>query len=94
MNAVEDGYYTLRSMSDINTIGYIYMNNFNLFNLSENLLSENDDSCGEGQFRLITHLLANTTYVLVVTTSSPNVTGAFSILASGPSTVTLNHMGE
>jgi hypothetical protein len=91
MNVVEDGYYTLASMSAVNTIGYIYMNNFNPFNLSENLLSQNDDSCGKDQFRLITHLRTNTTYVLVVTTSFPKDTEQFSILVSGPNNVHLNH---
>jgi hypothetical protein len=91
VNVVENGYYTLASMSAVNTIGYIYMNNFNSSNPIENFLSQDDYSCGGNQFKLITYLQANTTYILVVTTYVPKETGQFSILAFGPNNVRLNH---
>lgn len=90
VHVVQDGYYTLASMSAINTIGYIYMNNFNSFILLENLLSQDDSSCAGDQFKIIIHLRVNTTYVLVVTTYAPRETGPFSILAYGLNSVRLN----
>jgi hypothetical protein len=88
------GYYRLRSSTTVNTVGYIYKETFNTINFRENLLSENDDSCGGVQFKFILNLQVGTTYILVVTTYLPYNTGTFSILASGPSTVSLNRMSE
>ncbi len=91
MNVIENGNYSLVSISNIYTYGYIYNGNFNPFNPLKNLVAQNDEGCRNGQFKIIVHLQANTSYILVVTTFDPNIIGPFSILVSGPNNVSLNH---
>jgi len=94
LNVVENGSYTLGSVSNIDTYGYIYNGNFNPFNPSENLLSHIDDGCGYEQFRLVTHLQVNIPYILLVTTYLPDITGPFWIFVSGPNNVSLNRSSK
>ncbi|CAF1537569.1 unnamed protein product [Adineta ricciae] len=73
-------YYTIQSSSDadIDLYGYIYENNFNPLAPAENLLAENNDiSTTHRQFKLDIPLYVNTTYILIVTTSSSQVIGEF-----------------
>jgi len=81
------GTYLFSSKSDIDTYGYIYMNSFDPSKPHQNLLQENNDSGEKKQFKLKVHLKSGPKYILVTTTSSPNVTGSFSIIASGPTSV-------
>jgi hypothetical protein len=94
VNVIETGYYRFRSSDSIDTYGYIYEDNFNPLNPFENFLLKDDNSCLNGQFRFATVLQASTTYVLVVTTFRPNVTGSFSIIVSGPNKISLKHISE
>ncbi len=94
MKVVDSGYYSLSSSSTIDTYGYIYKDAFTPVDRIVNLLSQDDGRCADHQFKLVTVLQANTTYILVVTTHSSNVTGAFLILVSGPKNVSLNRMGK
>ncbi len=91
---VINGVYVLWSESEINTYGYIYKHDFNSLKPLENLLSKHDGYCNEGKFKLFVDLEINTRYVLVVTTHRPNTIGNFSIVISGPSNVTLNHISK
>ncbi|CAF4020890.1 unnamed protein product [Adineta steineri] len=84
------GYYALTSSSLINTFGDIYKDDFNPTNPFSNLLSQDYRSCSHQDFKLIAYLDTGTKYILVVTTTSPNMTGKFSILTAGPSNITLN----
>jgi len=94
-NVVTTGLYSFSSVSDIHTFGCIYENNnFKPFNPFEKVLLKDYGGCGHGQFSLRIYLQVSTTYVLVVTTFVPNVTGVFSILVSGPDNVLLNHSCE
>jgi hypothetical protein len=72
----------------------MYNHSSNPFNPFLNLLSKDANTCGNDQFSLTTNFQNNTTYVLVVTTYSPNVTGAFSILVSGSMSVTFSLVGK
>ncbi len=83
------GTYTFISNSPINTYGYLYRDQFNPADLSLKLISENDDSNGQGQFRITAILQTGQTYILVVTTFSPSITGEFSIVSSGLATVNM-----
>ncbi|CAF1224479.1 unnamed protein product [Adineta steineri] len=85
------GIYRFISDSNLDTYGYIYINDFDPSNPSENILSQNDDAGGHGQFKLIKFLRAWNTYILVVTTYSPNRKGRVIIIASGPSTISFTH---
>ncbi|CAF3909027.1 unnamed protein product [Adineta steineri] len=90
MNVMETGYYALSSDSRMNTFGEIYEDDFDPMNPFENLLKQDYRACSFQDFKFIAYLHTGTTYILVVTTSSPNMTGNFSILASGPNNITLD----
>ncbi|CAF4031138.1 unnamed protein product [Adineta steineri] len=94
VNVVENAYYALSSDSAMDTYGYIYKDDFNPLNPFEKLLSQNYRSCSYEDFNLIVYLHSDTKYILVVTTSSPNKTGKFSILTSGPNNITLDHYSK
>jgi len=94
MNVITSGPYTFSSNSMIHTYGYLYRDHFNPFNVTENLLFENYDGCGYGLFKLAAYLYSNTTYILIVTTLAPNVAGSVEIVASGPTIVAFNLIGE
>jgi hypothetical protein len=94
VNVDETGYYILESNSNVDTYGYIYEDNFNPFNPSENLLLEHDESCDSHHFKLTAVLQASTTYMLAVTTYYPNVTGAFSIVTYGLNTIHLSRTSK
>jgi hypothetical protein len=84
--------YSFSTESNINTYGYIYTNTFHPDNPSLNLLREDGNSSRSGQFKLTVFLQTWTSYILVVTTYSPNATGKFLIVVSGPKTVALRHI--
>ncbi|CAF1057170.1 unnamed protein product [Adineta steineri] len=90
INVVETGYYALTSSSSMDTFSDIYRDDFNPMNPFENLLSQDYRSCSYQDFKFIAYLQTGTKYILVVTTSSPNMTGRFSIITSGPNVITLN----
>ncbi len=94
VKVMEAAIYSLRSNSTIDTYGHIYNNSFDPCDSSLNLISEDDESGGHSQFQLTISLQTNTTYILVVTTYYPSVTGNFSILVSGPNNVDLNSISE
>ncbi|CAF1566422.1 unnamed protein product, partial [Adineta steineri] len=110
MNVVETGYYALSSDSSmdifddssidifddssIDTFGDIYKDDFNPMNPFENLLSQDYRACSSPDFKFIVYLHTDTKYILVVTTSSPNMTGNFSILTTGINTIILNRYGK
>jgi hypothetical protein len=94
VNVVTSGVYILSSKSNIDTYGYIYRDRFNPINSLDNLLSEDNQDWEKDQFKLVIDLQSSTTYVLVVTTYSPKVTGNFSIFAYGPNNIILNRISE
>jgi hypothetical protein len=79
------GTYTFKSSSTIgDTYGYIYQGNFYPSYPSYNIVTQDDDGSGNRQFQLTATLRSDITYILVFTTYTPNLTGSFSISASGP----------
>lgn len=88
------GPYMFSSNSSIDAYGYLYRYGFSPENPKLNLIFK-DDNSGDGlQFKLTPFLQINTTYVLVVTTYEPLVTGAFSINASSPTSILMHHLGK
>ena len=81
------GTYNFTSSSNIDTYGFLYQGSFYPFEPSINLLVQDDDNAGNGQFKLSVFLQAGVPYTLVVTTFGERVTGEFSIIATGPSAV-------
>jgi len=94
VNVVEDGYYSFACNSIVDTYGYVYKDNFIPSNPLINIIAEDDDSGCNNQFKLIAYLETSTKYILIVTEYPVNVTGPFSIVASGSNNVTLKHMSE
>ncbi|CAF0936812.1 unnamed protein product [Adineta ricciae] len=90
LNVIENGCYNLVSNNTISTYGYIYRDDFNPFNPAVNLFLQNYQSYHNHQFKFQTYLQINTTYILVVSTSNPNVTGMFAVLAVGPHRINFN----
>ena len=70
--------------SSMDTYGYIYDGSFNPAVPTNNLLALDDNSGGNYQFLFGNVFPSLANWILVVTTFSPNVTGAFSITATGP----------
>ncbi|UJR12507.1 hypothetical protein I4U23_016682 [Adineta vaga] len=90
----ETYYYTIYSSSNTNTnlYGCIYENNFNPLAPYENLLAQNDDiSKTNRQFKLRIPLYVNTTYILIVTTSSPEDNGEFTFSFLGLKDINIKH---
>lgn len=56
INQFLDGLYTFQCNSDLDSYGYLYLNCFNSFNSSDNLLIENDDSEQNYNFQIIYQL--------------------------------------
>ena len=89
-----NGYYRFHSETRINTHGYFHRHLFDPLDPSIGRLVSNESKCGDGQFPLRFQLEANTTYVLVVTTASPKMSGNFSVIATGPALVIFNRTSE
>jgi hypothetical protein len=94
LNVTESGYYSIMSNSTINTYGYIYNNSFDTFNPTMNLVKEDDNSGCDGQFKFMIQLQKNTSYTLVVTTYSENVTGVFWVVIYGPNNVSFTRISK
>lgn len=80
------GVYSIRSLSFVNTFGYLYSPAFNQRSPNQDLIARDDNSGGSQQFQLNRTLTVNRRYYLIITTFFPLVTGSFSIIISGPTT--------
>ena len=94
VNVVVASNYSFSTGSNISTSGYIYNDSFHPFNPSLNLLSENDNDCKNGQFKLTVFLQPWRRYILIVTTFSVNRTGKFLVVIIGPTTVGFRHISK
>lgn len=89
------GNYTFNSISNIDTYGYLFMNEFNPLMLCDNLIEENDDAEEDIlQFQIQSELQYGITYILVSTTYQSNTTGKFSIDMLGPAKVNFVRMND
>jgi len=78
------GIYNLTSYSGMDTYGFLYNGTFNSSNPLENLISQDDETGGNNQFKLTLFLETGVLYTLVVSTYGPVTIGPFSVVASGP----------
>jgi hypothetical protein len=85
------GYYRFSSNSSIGLNGYIYRNMFDPLFPSRNLIAGKQE---EIDFQMSLYLAVEMNYVLVVTTSIGNQTGAFSITAAGPNYTSIQYMSK
>jgi hypothetical protein len=81
------GIYDIMSVSDMDTLGFLYDDTFNPSNSSWNLYKSGDDEGGNRQFKLTVYLDAGVPYTLVVSTYESSITGPFSVVATGPGNV-------
>jgi hypothetical protein len=77
------GYYIIVSNNSMDTYGYLYTNTFDPTFSDAPSIAIDNDSGGNGQFRFLIQLQAMVSYILVVTTSEPNITGSFTITGIG-----------
>ena len=83
INVTMTGNYTILCNSTMDTYGYIYSNSFNPSFRSRNLLLSDNESGGNNQFMFTVLLQSLAKYILIVTTFAEEVTGTFSIIATG-----------
>ncbi|CAF1093191.1 unnamed protein product [Adineta ricciae] len=81
------GTYRFQSVSSLDTYGLFYESYMSVSNPLLNLLENDDDGNGNGQFRISVSLQSSQTYYLVVTTYYSRETGSFRVDASGPGTI-------
>jgi hypothetical protein len=91
LTVLTTGYYRFSSNSSIDLNGYIYQGMFDPHFPSRNLIAEKR---GEIDFQMSLYLEVKMNYVLVVTTSIGNQTGAFSITGPGPNYISIQHMSK
>ncbi len=84
------GNYSFTCYSPVDTYGYLYTNSFDPSNVNVNLLAQDNGSGGNFQFYITILLQSGGTYILVVTTYAPGVTTTFSIITSGPVSISLS----
>ena len=86
----QPGYYSFTSVSEIDLYGYLYLHDFDPFKLCKNLLKNDSVRIPySNDFKIEYTFLPGFAYIIVVTTYAPNITGAFSIVSSGPGNVNL-----
>ena len=90
----EKGDYTITSHSTKNLFGYIYENNFTLFDLNINAIKFDDDSHDNYQFKISLYRPANSSFLLIVTTAQELEQGHFSITVHGPSNASMQHQSR
>ena len=83
----KSSYYSLTSISSMDTYGCLYSYSFDSSNPTDNLDICNDDGGTALQFLISEFLETDITYILVVTTSRPSILGDFRVQAKGPAFV-------
>lgn len=86
------GSYSFTGSSMVKVNGDLYRHDFDLVDPNRDLIRPDVKTDAEDQFRITASLQPGDKYVLVVTTSYPNVGGSYSIEASGPSTIKLSKL--
>jgi len=81
-----NGTYNIASIGSLDTVGYLFINSFNINFQSINLLIRNDYGTDQN-FGMSYRLGASQKYFLLATTYNSRVTGSFQISIFGPSAV-------
>ena len=82
------GTYNFTSSSPMSIHGYFYYDPFDPSYPDRNLMFDNHDDV-TGQFLQTVYLSSSSSYVLIVTTTSPEIVGSFAINVSGPASIDL-----
>lgn len=92
IHILETGSYTILSNNTLPLYGYVYDNDFTLFDLLENsIASEHSEKCNN-QLKFSWQRQMNTSFVLVVSTGEGFKPEQFSISISGPSKVAMQRL--
>ncbi|CAF1619286.1 unnamed protein product [Adineta ricciae] len=83
------GVYSFTSKSKIDTYGSFHDGAVDLSNPSKSMIAYDDDSGDHEQFQINLNMQSYKKYILLFTTYHPNVTGEFTIVAEGPTSVAL-----
>ena len=89
LNVTASGVYQCGCNSQIDTVGYLYKDNFIDTFASQYLLNFNDNGGNKQQFQFQSYLQTNEIYYLVVTTSKPRIVGNIKITIRGRASVDL-----
>ncbi|CAF1021563.1 unnamed protein product [Adineta ricciae] len=90
LNVSTNGTYYIVSYNNFYAYGYIYNSSFMASAPDTNFLISNEDGAGYGAFLLSTNISPISSYVLVVTTYSTNVTGPYAVIVYGKGTVSFS----
>lgn len=77
----------------MDTFGYVYENNFTLFDLTMNKIMHSDDDQCSSQFTITLYREIDTSFILIVTTQKQFEHDVFSIIVTGPSNVSMERIG-
>ena len=91
---ITDDFYILTASSNIDLYGHVYKNHVGPHHLTFNIIAWNGKHYNQSQFQFTLEFLVNITYIWVVTTYEPNVTGSFSITVLGSNTVRFVRMSK
>lgn len=94
MEVQNSGSYRVLSNSTTDVHIYIYNLYFKPMNPTDNLLAHTIRQHGDDQCEFVIPLASNTSYILVVRTLHPNVTGMFSVMVNGPSSAIFNQKSK
>ncbi|CAF3430878.1 unnamed protein product [Rotaria sp. Silwood1] len=89
LSVPKSGFYSISGNSAIDTYGYLYSGCFIPTSPDSNLLNSDDDSGGNGQFRLVMYLEPDVLYILVTTTYAGDDIGPYTVIVSGSTEVNL-----
>ena len=90
MEVQKNGSYRFHGNSTTDVHIYIYNLYFKPMNPTDNLLAHIIRQHGGDQCEYVIPLASNTSYILVLRTLHPNVTGMFSVIVNGPGNVIFN----
>jgi hypothetical protein len=89
MTVAIDGYFQITSDSVMDTVGYLYSGSVDPSDLEMNMISFDEDGGRNHQFMIVIYLEAMKKYTLLFTTKYAYGFGAYSIIVTGLSAVTI-----
>jgi len=94
INVSTSGFYMFSSETSLNTYGYLFEHEFNLYDSIDNSLAQSDRLCYDDQLKIVTYLKFNITYILIITTqyAYANQKGPFSVFVKGPDAIEIKQM--
>ena len=89
---IQSGTYSLSNANNDCADGILYTQHFNPHSPSKSLLPDDENRCDFCQFKIISHLQSNSTYILVVEALLDTDITNIRLLVSGPNKVNIYHI--